>query len=491
MEVRSDRLSFSRPECRAMAVRTSRSSAVPWLGAVWAVALLVASRGAHAQQSSYFSNLPGSYCANRADPCCRFRLDDCSAPIMGTLCYCDEFCNRAYNPDCCPDYEPVCLGVKPPEPQLYCDHNGQRMEAGETIQDNCNSCTCLGNAQVSCSTDKCLTDPDLLGKLPTDNSAEGNRWITWTATNYSMFWGRKLKDGMLQRTGTKLPSINMYPISLYYDAASIPKSFDARQKWQFKISRPRDQGWCGSSWAFSTATVATDRLAIESNGTEAVPLSPQHLISCDRLAEQSCAGGTVVRAWQYLRRHGVASEQCYPYTSGNTGVKGKCEIPPYSNFTTLNCDVKPQKHIDREALYHTEPAYRISSKESDIQYEIMTDGPVQAMMRVNQEFFYYNGGVYSSTGHDDPQDAGYHSVRLIGWGEEFSNFISGPVKYWLAINSWGTQWGEEGLFKIRRGVNESGIEENILTVRAGLLVYYPPQYEGSISLQDYPEWFFQ
>ena len=50
----------------------------------------------------------------RRDPCCNGRIDDCSRPILGTLCYCDEFCNRTINPDCCPDYWEACLGIKPP-----------------------------------------------------------------------------------------------------------------------------------------------------------------------------------------------------------------------------------------------------------------------------------------------------------------------------------------------------------------------------------------
>lgn len=47
---------------------------------------------------------------------------------------------------------------------------------------------------------------------------------------------------------------------------------------------------------------------------------------------------------------------------------------------------------------------------------------------------------------------GGHAVKLIGWGEERG------VPYWLCVNSWGPQWGDDGVFKIRRGVNECGID---------------------------------
>ncbi|KAF2360562.1 Somatomedin B domain [Trinorchestia longiramus] len=73
-----------------------------------------------AQKSLFFSNIPGDWCRTRSDPCCLDRQDDCSVPIFGTRCYCDEFCNRDDNPDCCPDYTPVCLGItpKPPPPLI-------------------------------------------------------------------------------------------------------------------------------------------------------------------------------------------------------------------------------------------------------------------------------------------------------------------------------------------------------------------------------------
>ncbi|KAE9412818.1 hypothetical protein Angca_005463, partial [Angiostrongylus cantonensis] len=51
--------------------------------------------------------------------------------------------------------------------------------------------------------------------------------------------------------------------------------------------------------------------------------------------------------------------------------------------------------------------------------------------------------------------AGY-AVRILGWGEE------GRVPYWLVANSWSTDWGEDGYFRIVRGTNECGIEENVV-----------------------------
>lgn len=58
---------------------------------------------------------PGPYCAGRyaERSCCAGRQDDCSAPILTTLCYCDDFCDRARQEDCCPDYWHYCKGIVP------------------------------------------------------------------------------------------------------------------------------------------------------------------------------------------------------------------------------------------------------------------------------------------------------------------------------------------------------------------------------------------
>lgn len=69
------------------------------------------------------------------------------------------------------------------------------------------------------------------------------------------------------------------------------------------MSDIKDQGWCGSSWAVSTATVASDRFAIQSKGREHVNLSAQHLLSCVR-QQQGCKGGHLDRAWNYFRKTG-------------------------------------------------------------------------------------------------------------------------------------------------------------------------------------------
>nr|XP_027234690.1 uncharacterized protein LOC113826028 [Penaeus vannamei] len=102
---------------------------------VFALPLVTAQHGA-------FVGIPGDYCGyRRPSECCDGRYDECSVPIMGTLCYCDQFCNRTYNPDCCPDYWEVCLGVTPtPAPIRTCFKDGVYIPSGKSYKFNCNEC---------------------------------------------------------------------------------------------------------------------------------------------------------------------------------------------------------------------------------------------------------------------------------------------------------------------------------------------------------------
>lgn len=84
----------------------------------------------------------------------------------------------------------------------------------------------------------------------------------------------------------------------------LPRHFDARVQWPGRISLPKDQGWCGASWAFSTAAVVSDRFDIMTHGNDHVLLSPQHLLSCNSRNQRGCQGGHLTRAWMFIRQYG-------------------------------------------------------------------------------------------------------------------------------------------------------------------------------------------
>lgn len=422
-------------------------------------------------------DLEGPWCATRpagAD-CCEGRDDDCSVPILNTECYCDVFCNHTAH-DCCPDFWSHCFGatkIPPPttprttpaEIRRECELGGRLYRPDDTVIDNCRECTCQllvagtpRRYQMRCTDDVCLIRPDLI------EAVNSGPYSSWRAGNYSFLWGKTLADGVRYRLGTyplEQEVVLMTPIKVRQDEA-LPESFDARLKWPGKLQPIKDQGDCASSWAVSTAAVASDRLAIESDGAMTEELSAQHMLSCDTDGQDGCTGGKVDRAWFFLRKFGVVTDACYPYNSGTTRVKDACQLPVRQRGG--QCPSGVQYKIDKR--YKASPPYRIRPMEREIMKEIMDNGPVQAIFEVREDFYMYKSGVYqySNLTRNDPPAArksAYHSVRLLGWGVDRTPGDE-IIKYWIGANSWGRAWGESGYFRIIRGVNANNIENYIV-----------------------------
>ena len=89
--------------------------------------------------------------------------------------------------------------------------------------------------------------------------------------------------------------------------------------------------------------------------------------------------------------------------------------------------------------------------------ELVRNGPMAVAFEVYSDFFHYKGGVYQHTGLQDkfnPFELTNHAVLLVGYGVDAET----GLKYWSVRNSWGDTWGENGYFRIRRGVDECAIE---------------------------------
>ncbi|XP_052777538.1 uncharacterized peptidase C1-like protein F26E4.3 [Mya arenaria] len=404
-------------------------------------------------------DVAGPYCATRRGGCCPNRIDSCAVPILDTLCYCDEFCDRERS-DCCPDFRSFCRGTRPTTPSNIiapCEYKDRYYRQNDTIQENCNLCRCAPDSRsksgysFKCENDVCLIRENVINIV---NNHPEKYW--WRASNYSQFWGLSLAEGRRYRLGTHKPDdlvLTMTPIKIQPNGRLL-QSFDARIKWGRFVHGIRDQGNCASSWAFSTTAMAADRLSIESKGVAAQNLSPQNLLSCNRHGQDGCRGGSLDRAWWYIRQRGLTTEDCYPYVSGSTGTEGRCQVREGQT-------IGPCLRGDR--VFQSTPPYRIAMKEYDIMTEIEQNGPVQATFKVQADFFMYQSGVYRySRVGPEPRDERnlYHSVRIIGWGEE--RVGRRVLKYWRCANSWGTDWGEDGYFRIARGENECEIESFVV-----------------------------
>ncbi|RWS16188.1 cathepsin b-like protein, partial [Dinothrombium tinctorium] len=147
---------------------------------------------------------------------------------------------------------------------------------------------------------------------------------------------------------------------------------------------------------------------------------------------------------------------CQPYEIPACEHHTNGSLPPCkSGGRTPKCVHLCEKGYNKsysEDKYYGRRAYAVSEEESQIQMEIMKNGPVEGAFTVYSDFLNYKSGVYKRHSHFP---LGGHAIRILGWG------VENATPYWLVANSWNTDWGDKGYFKILRGSNECGIESDI------------------------------
>ncbi|MHB1355179.1 MAG: C1 family peptidase [Anaerolineae bacterium] len=205
--------------------------------------------------------------------------------------------------------------------------------------------------------------------------------------------------------------------------ADLPPAIDWRNHTGNYISPVKDQGDCGSCWAFA-AVAALESLQAIANGTPGVfrDLSEQIVVSCD-LGNSGCSGGWMSGVASYLRSDGTYLETCYPYAAADLPCSGAC-----ANWQPLAYKIATYASVPR-TLEHLKSA---------LQY-----GPFAVSFIVYTDFDDYSGGVYQYDGFSYLRS--YHAALLVGYQDLPGQYGGG---YFICKNSWGVDWGEDGYFRI-------------------------------------------
>uniref|UniRef100_A0A1D1Z0Q6 Cathepsin B n=1 Tax=Anthurium amnicola TaxID=1678845 RepID=A0A1D1Z0Q6_9ARAE len=233
----------------------------------------------------------------------------------------------------------------------------------------------------------------------------------------------------------------------------LPKEFDARTAWSqcSTISRILDQGHCGSCWAFGAVESLSDRFCIHFGLNTS--LSVNDLLSCcGFMCGDGCDGGYPIMAWRYFVQNGVVMEECDPYFDQIGCAHPGCEPLYPTPLCEKKC--KTKNHVWLESKHFSVNAYRVNFDQYDIMAEVYKNGPVEVAFTVYEDFAHYKSGVYK---HITGGVSGGHAVKLIGWGTSKDG-----EDYWLLANQWNRGWGDDGYFKILRGKNECGIEDDVV-----------------------------
>ncbi|XP_066246542.1 cathepsin L-like [Euwallacea similis] len=208
------------------------------------------------------------------------------------------------------------------------------------------------------------------------------------------------------------------------DKPDLPNATDWRDVGA--VTRVKDQGDCGSCWAFSVTGTLESFYYLRYE--EKVEFSEQQLIDCDA-TNNACNGGNEAPAMKYFVQYGIETEETYPYV-------GKKEVCKFNKS-----DVKAvlESYIPIE-----------SGDEDTLLLVTGFLGPTSVALDAS-DLQLYVSGIFTST--TCSQTLTNHAVLTVGYDRDNAT----NMDYWIVKNSWGEDWGESGYFRIRRGTNECAI----------------------------------
>ena len=181
-----------------------------------------------------------------------------------------------------------------------------------------------------------------------------------------------------------------------------------------KVSPIKDQGQCGSCWAFSTTGFMESQLLMTNDTAET--FSEQQLVDCDTTyGDAGCNGGLQQNAFNYITDNGIMGDAGYRYTA----YKGYCEYKKAD-----------AKHSVQNIKCHE------NASVADIKTYLNQVGPMAIALDAT-DFQYYDSGILEC--YNSNLD---HAVLLVGYGTENGE------DYWIVKNSWGQSWGEAGFVRV-------------------------------------------
>lgn len=256
----------------------------------------------------------------------------------------------------------------------------------------------------------------------------------------------KMRNGFkLSREGAKLLKNSVesqkFLDNILNDNSTVPDEVDWR-KVQGRVSPVKNQGNCGSCWAFASTGALEGQEKIRkgyhpgltnNNTGELIELSEQNLVDC--VTEDSgCNGGLMQDAFEFIKTEGgIDDEKSYPYEA-----------------ETKKCRFKKDKVVFSDSGAAVLP----EGDEEKLKQVVAKFGPVAVAIDASSIWFQlYHKGVYYNKHCKNKPDELDHGVLVVGYGTD-------PKKgdYWIVKNSWGPEYGEAGYVRMARNKgNNCGI----------------------------------
>lgn len=256
----------------------------------------------------------------------------------------------------------------------------------------------------------------------TEHNSKPNQIFKMGLNKFADLTNEEFKVSYLGRKQTsvnRLRSAAGSPRYQYRENDSLPSSIDWRKKGA--VTPVKDQGSCGSCWAFST-TAGVEGINEIVTG-QLISLSEQELVDCDTSVDDGCNGGLMDYAYEFIIENGgIDSEKDYPYT----GYDGVCDTS------------REKRHVVTIDGFEDVPANDEASLTKAVAHQ-----PVSvAIEGSGRPFQLYSSGIFTGSCGTTLN----HGVTAVGYGSD------GSQEYWIVKNSWGTNWGEEGYIRMAKNI---------------------------------------
>jgi cathepsin C len=310
-----------------------------------------------------------------------------------------------------------------------------------------------------------LTSKSMEKKVEKLNAKLSMMQLSWTARPMEQFIGKTMREvnsyAGIHRTSTgknvhkdmlsqqrKQPHFGRSFLQRR-QGVKLPATFDWGNASGIDWLEPvMDQADCGSCYVSSSMRMLSVRHKIKTNDLEALPWSINLPLHCGEY-NQGCKGGYGSLVSKWGEDVGLLPATCMRYNT-----KGTCK---------LECDLdKLEGKRYRADNHRFIGGFYGNSSTRAMMEEIHENGPIVVSFEPAEDFMFYSDGIYETPNKtktvsllnriEQPWIQVDHAVLAVGWGVEDGK------KYWLVQNSWGTDWGEDGFFRIIRDEDDSGIE---------------------------------
>merc|ERR1712055_765307 len=212
-------------------------------------------------------------------------------------------------------------------------------------------------------------------------------------------------------------------------ASDLPASVDWREKGV--VTDAKNQGSCGSCWAFATVENIESYAAI--NNVTLTKLSTQEVTTCTPNPMHcggtgGCRGSIPQLGYNYVQLFGLATDHDYPYWSGVTGMAGNCKY-----------DLERRTPVVSITGYNALPPNDMEATMT----HLANVGPLAVAANASP-WQLYGSGVFSGCSYSSNIGIN-HAIQMVGYGTDPSH-----GDYWLVRNSWGKLWGEHGYIRLQR-----------------------------------------